>query len=93
MPHEHKHPKKTAEKHQEKKKTYKVIADNLDMIPEDMRVALCKSCQKEKGQKMALVADKSQLVCFLARKTFAIRGPCSGCGKDRWAFVKKPAGY
>jgi len=76
-----------------KEKKYKVVAENIDMIPVERRVALCKSCQKTKGEKTPLVAEESQLVCFIARKTYAIRGPCSGCKHDRWAFVKKPEGY
>lgn len=71
-------------------KKYTVVADNIYMVPEEQRLALCKTCQKEKGQKMPLVPSESQLVFFPARKTYAIHGPCSQCKGDRWAFVRKP---
>lgn len=75
------------------KKGYKVIADNIDMLPKSLQVAYCKSCATRPHEMTPLVASKSKLVRMLNRKAYCIMGPCSGCGRKRSCFVKKPAGY
>jgi len=75
------------------KKGYKVIADNIDMLPKSLQVAYCKSCSTRPHEMTPLVVSKSKLVRMLNRKAYCIMGPCSGCGRMRSCFVKKPAGY
>jgi hypothetical protein len=72
------------------KKGYKIIANNIDMIPEDRRVAYCKSCSTRPHEKLPIVASESKLIRMLGRKSYGVLGPCSGCGRMRCCFVKNP---
>lgn len=75
------------------KKGYKVVANNIDMLPKSKQVAYCKSCATRKGEMTPVVVSKSKLVRMLNRKAYCIMGPCSGCGRMRSCFVKKPSGF
>jgi len=75
-------------------KGYKIIAENIQMIAKDARVAYCRPCANGvKGKMTPLDEDKSIFVKMCNRESYAIVGPCSKCGRKRCCFVKKVAGY
>lgn len=79
---------------QEVTKGYKIIAENIEMIPKALRQAYCRPCAAgEKGKMTPLDESKSKFVKMCNRDSYAIVGPCSKCGRSRCCFVKKVAGY
>ena len=75
------------------KRGCQVLENNISMLPKSQQMAYCGSCATRPHEKTPLVASKSQLVRMLNRNTYCIIGPCSGCGRKRSCFIKRPAGY